>query len=317
MKRLEDPREQISQVPSNDLESPERRALIKGIVALSAAAAASPVLLVTNEAKANVTLTEDPNTYGGYPTMINRFRRAFGRRQDYQQGFVGAANQSNRIFELPAGAYGILVENNMSNAVDPMSTFPVDRAGYLHATQEVKDSWRDIRGRWMKAEGELNEKIRKIILKEYREYGEVQGMFGSLDLLDKITAPVVTLHNWRANQLEMFLRVPTPGTREFFQMAMGERVDYYDQAKTRSEHTFDTMYDSSKSLFDNLTVIYGPQLLAFQRASQQVKNGVATSIGFINQQIENQFGRRYALTASQKNSLNSWLNVAGTAFEIR
>lgn len=313
MKSKENPIQQNSQEQSDGLISPERRSFIEKLIALSAVAVASPALLVPNEAKANTTLTEDPNAYGGYPRMINRFRRAFGRREDYQQGFVGAVSQSDEFFRLSDGVYGILVENTSSQAIEPGSSYPVDRADYLHATQEIEEPCPNIKNCWMKARKELNDKIRKAILERHEQYADVQGTFGSLDLLDKISAPVVTIQNWRAKRLEMFLRIPVPGTREFFQMAMGERVDYYDQAKLRNEHAFDTMYDHSRSLFDNLTVIYGPELQVLGQIAQSGKNRLAQSINFVNQQIPS----RFRLNPSQKNTLNNLLNVTGTTFEIR
>lgn len=295
---------------------PSRRSAIESIVKFTAAAAVAPGLLVPSEARAGFFENGSSLDYSSrlrcpYDQVVNKYRLKFGRREDYQLGFEAAMRNSNTVIEIDAGMYGILPKRvNPVNpwAITSFSEFPVETAGYLHATQEIKEGPAPLSHRYNQARAEIMEKIGKMIMKKYRTYDR--------SLLGKIRLPVVTLNNIEEGRIEMFVRIPTPGTTEYFQMTSGRWADYYDQSKLRHEEPFITLYDPSKSLFDNLTTIYGPQLAAFRRAKQKVKNRMAQFIRFTNKRIVKAFGRKYGLDRAQKDIINDWLNVAGTRFAL-
>ncbi len=290
-------------------EGEDRRKLI---IAGSAALAA---LMIPGESEANSGLIESPRDYpNGYPEMINHHRRSFGTRQDFQQGFTEATVTPNQIFELPGGFYGRFKKDNTNNNIIPNSIYQLSPAGYLHATQSTKHKLNYGRSRseiWRTAATKLRENIRDTIIVKYPEYNRERGGFSNRTwLLDAISNPVVTLKNLPDEQLEMFLRIPTPGGEEYDRLATKQWNDYTDQSKLRHKHAFDTKYNKSISLYQNLNNFYGPQMQAIRNAAQTVKNHVAVSIRRVDQALNNQ------LSASQKTALNDWLNVTGTQYAI-
>ncbi len=289
-----------------------RRSAIKKIFQISAAIVAAPALFTSQEAKAGSTLDYSPSLRGNYTDVVNQYRRLFGRRQDYQLGFESAMRNSDQVVELPTGLYGILPEDlNPADprAIQPRTEFPVEEAAYLHATQEVEESFHSLKDRWLKAEAKLHKKVKRLVFEQYPNYDQ--------DLFSRIQLPVVTLNNIDRRRIEMFLRIPTPDTTEYFQMAMGKWADYYNQSKLRHDQPFMALYNPGLKLYQNLTVIYGPQLQVFARASQSVKNGIARFIQSTDGWVDRTFGSNYALSQPQKDSFNTWLNVAGTPYEIR
>jgi len=291
------------------LDDPERREVLK---TLGGAAIVAPLLAFfdPDEAEAKSSIVDSPTNHGGYPAMINRFRRQFGRRMDYQQGFTGATRNTGSITQLPGGAYGILVSNPNSNQIEPASSYPVERAGYIHATQNVNPRERSTRRRWSMARKEVIEQVRTEIQGRYPQYRNERNAFGNPWLLDNACIPVVEMENFSAGRAESFHRVPTPGTREYHLMATKQWADHIDQGKLRHKHAFDVYYDKSLSLFDNLIQIYGPQLQAIANMAQSAKNTVAVTIRAIDRKLGSK------LSQSQKDSLNTWLNVRGTQYEI-
>lgn len=271
-------------------------------------------LLIPNEAESNSTLIESPQAHNGYPGLINNFRRQFGTRQDYQEGFVQATQNTNSITELPGGVFGLLEKDPTNNNIIPSSIYPVDEAGFLHATHSIKDPLNYARKTneiWGRAGGALMKQIRDTILVKYPEYNLERGGFSNRPwLLDAISKPVVSLKNLQDEQLEMFLRIPKPGTEEYHRLATKDWDDYKDQGKLRHKHPFHSKYNPSQSLYQNLNNFYGPQMQTLRNASQAVKNHVAVSIRRVDQAFNNQ------LTASQKTALNDWLNVTGTQYAI-
>lgn len=307
-----------TEINQNDDEqiTPEgegRRDFMKKIM-LGTASAVS-VLLVPDEAEATATLIESPGNYSnGYPEMISHHRRSFGTRQDFQQGFSEATVTPNQIFELPGGFYGRFKKDNTNNNIIPNSIYQLSPAGYLHAVQSTKHSLNYSRSHskiWQTAATKLRKDIRDTIIIKYPEYNRERGGWNNRTwLLDAISNPVVTLKNLPDEQLEMFLRIPTPGGEEFSRLATKEWNDYTDQNKLRHKHAFDTKYNKAQSLYRNLNNFYGPQMQTIRNATQSVKNHVAVSIRRVDQALNNQ------LSASQKTALNDWLNVNGTRYEI-
>ena len=115
----------------------------------------------------------------------------------------------------------------------------------------------------------------------------------------------------------MFLRIPTPGTREFYLMTIGKWADYYDQSKLRNEHPFMTRYDPGRTMMENLETFYGPELQALRTLKQGAKNAAALAIAAMNKTVSFIFGKKRGLTARQKKDINEWLNVKGTAYAIK
>jgi len=269
--------------------------------------------LVSKKSEANTTIIESPQAHGGYPGLINAYRRQFGTRQDYQQGFAQATQNSNQIFELLGGFYGVLDKNPNSNNIQPSSIHEVNTAGFLHATRSTEDSWNKNTGDiWRGTGRDLRKQVRDIIASEYPEYTlERGGFFSRTWLLDAISNPVVTLKNLQDKQLEMFLRIPKPGTEEFHRLATKNWDDHRDQGKLKHDHPFHTKYNPTQSLYENLHNFYGPELKAIKKASQVAKNHLAVSIDRIDRALNNQ------LSATQKSALNDWLNVTGTQYEIQ
>jgi len=265
----------------------------------------------SSDAKADSSLAVVPGQHGGYGPMINRYRLKFGRRLDYQQGFINASQNTGKITELPAGVYGVLIKDNQSNQIEPTSSYPVGRAGYLHTVQGLENPDRgNSQARWLKAKAQVINEVRREIINTYPDYENVQNLMGRTWLLDNISLPVVTLENYGDRRIETFHRVPTPGTREYHLMATKKWADHHDQGRLKHDHAFHNYYDESKSLYDNLTHIYGPELQALSNAAQSVKNKVAAAIRSIDR------ARGGKLSSSQKNTLNAWLGVTGTPYEI-
>jgi len=290
-----------------------RRDAIGKIVKTVAVISAAPIVLTPQEASAGSTLDYTPALRGNYADVVNTYRRLFGRRQDYQQGFEAAMQNSNRVTELPTGLYGILPEQiNPANprAIQPGPRFPVERTGYLHATQEIgEDNFDSLSERWLKAEGALHKGVKESVYRQYRNY--------DTDLFKSIRLPVVTLNNYDQQRLEMFLRIPAPDTMEYSQMVRGRWADYYDQSKLRHEQPFMTLYNPSLNLYENLTIIYGDELQVLRQAGQATGRGTARFIQAMDNWVRRTFGARYALSRAKKNSLNNLLGVAGTPDAIR
>lgn len=288
-----------------------RRDLLKAalVVVGNAAIAGSAVsLLAPSEAQAAPDLVISPGKYGGYPRMINQLRLQFGRRGDYQEGFIQAAHRSNRVSEIPAGRYGMLPEDIGVSTIIPNSEFNVETTGFLHATQEVKGPTSlPLKLRWQKAEGELHDRIKEIIQEKYGEYRFERGVFSDIRM------PVVTLRNIGQNRLEMFVRIPLPQSEEYMRRATGRWNDYDDQSKLRHDVPFDTLYDPGRSVYENLKVIYKDQFDALRAASRKTKIATAKMIQFYNNRAR---GTRFELTRAQKNKLNDLLGVRGTPNEI-
>jgi len=313
-KHIEESEESEESEDLQELANPGRRKLL---IALSRAVLAAPLitLLSPNEAQANSSIITSPDKYRGYPNMINQLRNKFGRRMDYQMGFTQATSQTGSIQELPADIYGILAEKAPSNAIKPMSSFPVEETGYLHVEQSTKYPELQALGlssRLSKAKADLQKTIETSILTQYFEYGQERNILGNTWLLDRVRKPVVTLDNFRNEKVEMFLRIPKPGTREYYLMTTKRWRDYYNQGKLRHKHAFNTMYDSNKSFYENLTTMYGPQFQAMRNAKQAAKNTFAIMIGKVNSTLG-----KHRLTQNQKNSLNNSLGVTGTRYEIK
>lgn len=192
----------------------------------------------------------------------------------------------------------------------------------MHATQEI-DAYPRQHSRSMRknvAEKKLNEEIERIIKNQYRKSGYDK------TLLSRIRIPVVTLDNIQQSRLEKFVRVPLPGTVEYTQMEEGRWPDYYDQSRLKDEHPFSVMLDPTKTLYENLLIIYGDELQALQNVSQQTKFYIGATISLMNQgthAILNGIFRtrrtpaRFFLTPAQIADLNRWLGLTGTPYEIR